>query len=133
MKKLTEEERNVDVVIKTSIMGACLVTASTRSAGSREGEFIYERLGVLLLIDIRVQKSTRVFLKRVQEGSKRGIVVVKLLLLSILYIYPLLDNLSCPVHSCTQYQSTLAMHEATIVGGGKTVHVVFNYLSRSLL
>jgi hypothetical protein len=24
-------------------------------------------------------------------------------------------------------------HEATIIGGGKTVHVVFNYLSRSLL
>ncbi len=46
-EETTEGEGNVDVVIKTFCgSGACLVTTSTRSAGSREGEVIHERLGV---------------------------------------------------------------------------------------
>jgi hypothetical protein len=83
-EETTEGERNVDVVIKTSIMGACLVTASTRSAGSREGGVILSTRGlVFYCCSIRVQKSTKVLLRRPQEGSKRGTVVVKILLLSI--------------------------------------------------
>jgi hypothetical protein len=56
-EETTEWERNVDVVIKTfdnelrKGCGVCIGTTSTRSAGSREGEVVYERLGVLLLID----------------------------------------------------------------------------------
>jgi hypothetical protein len=67
MKKLTEEERNVDVVIKTSIVGACLVTAARRSAGSRVGE-----LGVLLLIDKSSSVNKRILLRRVHKAGGEG-------------------------------------------------------------
>jgi hypothetical protein len=90
-EETTDEERNVDVVIKPLIVspaaervGASLVTASARSAGSIERERLsmYERLGVLLLID----KSSSVNKSTLYKSTRRfeeGTVVVKLLLLSI--------------------------------------------------